>query len=82
MAYRTERIELERVQESEMIHNAAGQVWFNGQAIGWIGSAAHHYELGPIATAVINRKAVPDGPVRVPTRHDYVNASVQDVVIP
>ena len=31
MAYRTERIELERVQESEMIHNAAGQVWFNGQ---------------------------------------------------
>ena len=33
MAYRTERIELERVQESEMIHNAAGQVWFNGQ---WI----------------------------------------------
>jgi folate-binding Fe-S cluster repair protein YgfZ len=58
------------------------QVWFNGQAIGWIGSAAHHYELGPIATAVINRKAVPDGPVRVPTRHDYVNASVQDVVIP
>ena len=33
MAYRTERVELERVQESEMIHNAAGQVWFNGQ---WI----------------------------------------------
>ena len=33
MAYRTERVELERVQESEMKHNAAGQVWFNGQ---WI----------------------------------------------
>ena len=33
MAYRTERVELERVQESEMIHNAAGQVWFNNQ---WI----------------------------------------------
>ena len=31
MAYRTERVELERVQESEMKHNAAGQVWFNNQ---------------------------------------------------
>ena len=31
MTYRTERIELERVQEHEMLHNAAGQVWFNGQ---------------------------------------------------
>ena len=33
MAYRTERVELERVQEHEMIHNDKGQVWFNGQ---WI----------------------------------------------
>ena len=33
MAYRTERIELERVQEHEMLHNDKGQVWFNGQ---WI----------------------------------------------
>jgi len=33
MAYRTERVELERVDETQMIHNAAGQIWFNGQ---WI----------------------------------------------
>jgi hypothetical protein len=33
MAYRTERVELERVDETQMIHNAAGQVWFNNQ---WI----------------------------------------------
>ena len=33
MTYRTERIELERVQEHEMLHNDKGQVWFNGQ---WI----------------------------------------------
>ena len=33
MAYRTERVELERVQESEMLHNDKGQVWFNNQ---WI----------------------------------------------
>ena len=31
MAYRTERVELERVQEHEMIHNDKGQVWFNNQ---------------------------------------------------
>ena len=31
MAYRTERVELERVQESEMKHNDKGQVWFNNQ---------------------------------------------------
>lgn len=58
------------------------QVWFNGQPIGFIGSAAQHYELGPIATAVINRKVEPDGPVRVPTRHNYINATVQNVVTP
>jgi hypothetical protein len=33
MAYRTERVELERVDETQMITNAAGQVWFNNQ---WI----------------------------------------------
>jgi hypothetical protein len=33
MTYRTERIELERVQEFELKHNDKGQVWFNGQ---WI----------------------------------------------
>lgn len=33
MAYRTERVELERVQETQMITNAAGQIWFNNQ---WI----------------------------------------------
>ena len=33
MAYRTERVELERVQEHEMLHNDKGQVWFNNQ---WI----------------------------------------------
>ena len=31
MAYRTERVELERVQEHEMMHNEKGQVWFNNQ---------------------------------------------------
>lgn len=31
MAYRTDRVELERVDETQMITNAAGQVWFNGQ---------------------------------------------------
>ena len=57
-------------------------MWFNGQPIGFIGSAAHHYELGPIATAVINRKVQPDGPVRVPTLHNYINATVENVVTP
>ena len=33
MTYRTERIELERVQEHELKHNDKGQVWFNNQ---WI----------------------------------------------
>ena len=31
MAYRTDRVELERVDETQMITNAAGQVWFNNQ---------------------------------------------------
>lgn len=66
----------------ETLPHHEDQVWLDGKAIGWIGSAAHHYELGPIATAVINRKAAPTGPVRVPTRQNYVNASVEDVVQP
>lgn len=47
--------------------------------VGWVGSAARHYELGPIATAVLKRTVAPDAPLIV--RSDVDIAATQEVVI-
>jgi folate-binding Fe-S cluster repair protein YgfZ len=40
---------------------AAGTpVEFSGRVVGFIGTAAHHHELGPIALAVLKRTLGPD----------------------
>lgn len=47
--------------------------------VGWIGSAARHYELGPIATAVLKRAVAPDATLVVRSEVDI--AASQEVVI-
>jgi len=47
--------------------------------VGWVGSAARHYELGPIATAVVKRTLPVDAPILV--RSDIDIAASQEVVI-
>lgn len=49
--------------------------------IGWIGSAARHYELGPIATAVVKRSIDPAVDLVVRTSAGDVVASQEPVVL-
>jgi folate-binding protein YgfZ len=52
-------------------------VLLDGSAIGFVGSAARHYELGPVALAVVKRTA----PVTATLQAAGISAS-QEVVVP
>jgi folate-binding protein YgfZ len=45
--------------ESDVLPSAGAPVELNGRTVGFLGTALHHYELGPIALAVIKR-SLPD----------------------
>jgi folate-binding Fe-S cluster repair protein YgfZ len=53
----------------------------DGKDIGWVASAAQHYEEGPIATAVIKRSLSPDLEVEVSIGEDTVRATQTPVVL-
>jgi folate-binding Fe-S cluster repair protein YgfZ len=46
--------------ESDALPTPGTPVDFDGRAVGFLGTAVHHFELGAIALAVIKR-SVPDG---------------------
>ena len=46
--------------DSEVLPAAGTPVEFSGRVVGFIGTAAHHHELGPIALAVLKRTLGPD----------------------
>ena len=52
-----------------------------GKEIGFIGTAARHYELGPIATAIVKRSTPVDAPVVVRTAQGEVAATQETVVV-
>lgn len=52
-----------------------------GKDVGWIASAAQHYEEGPIATAVIKRSLSPDLDVDVVIGEDVVRARQTAIVL-
>jgi folate-binding protein YgfZ len=56
-------------------------VIFGGKTVGQVTSAAHHWELGPIALAVIKRGTDPTAELRVRTRGVEI-AAIQDVIVP
>lgn len=64
----------------EVLPRHGDPVALDGREIGWIASAAQHHELGPIATAVVGRKAPSSGTVQVQAGAGVVNASIEDVV--
>lgn len=49
--------------------------------IGWVGSAARHYELGPIATAVIKRSVDPSAELTIRSAHGDLIAAQEPVVL-
>ena len=56
-------------------------VRIDGRDVGWIGTAAWHYEQGPIATAVVKRSAPPDAAAQVVTSTGTVPATQVPVVL-
>ena len=49
--------------------------------VGWIGSAARHFELGPIATAVLKRTVPIDATLVVRCAGDIDVAAAQEVIV-
>jgi hypothetical protein len=46
--------------ESDELPAPGTPVELDGRAVGFLGTAVHHYELGPIALAVIKRSIAED----------------------
>lgn len=57
-------------------------VLVDGRETGWVGTAAWHHELGPIATAVLKRTTPVDVPLVVRASAGEVAASAETVVRP
>ena len=51
--------------DSDELPSAGTPVDFSGRAVGFVGTALHHYELGPIALAVIKRSIPEDATLSV-----------------
>ena len=73
------RLHLDGSEESLPAHGDAVDV--DGRTAGWIGTAAWHYELGPIATAVVKRTTPVDAPLIVRTASGVDLAATADVVV-
>jgi folate-binding protein YgfZ len=54
----------------------------DGREVGWVGTAAWHHELGPIATAVVKRSTPVAAPAAVRTADGEVAATQETVVLP
>ncbi len=67
---------------SARIPGHADEVLAGSRVVGWVGSVAQHYELGPVATVVIKRSVDSGAALTVRTADGEVAASQQVVVEP
>ncbi len=51
--------------ESDTLPEPGTPVELGGRAVGFLGTALHHYELGPIALVVVKRNVAPDADLQV-----------------
>lgn len=75
-------LHLDGSAESLPVHGAG--VFVGDRQVGWVGTAARHFELGPIATAVVKRNTSDDAAVLVEAPEPGANriaATVQPVVL-
>lgn len=56
-------------------------VRWNGKDVGWVGTGAQHFELGPIATVIIKRSVPIEAELEVVTDDGVMRASQTPVVI-
>ena len=57
------------------------EVVVDGKAVGWIGTAAWHYEEGPISTAIVKRNTPENLPALVRSADGDIAATMQTVVL-
>lgn len=67
---------------AELLPVHGDAVLLDGKQVGWIGSAARHYELGPIATAVLKRNVPVEAELLVVCADGNLSASQEVVVTP
>jgi folate-binding protein YgfZ len=72
-------LHLDGSDETMPEHGSA--VLVDGRETGWVGTAAWHHELGPIATAVLKRNTPADVPLVVRAPGGDVAASAEPVVL-
>jgi folate-binding protein YgfZ len=76
------RLVMLHLDGSESVLPAHGDpVEFDGKVVGTVTSAARHYELGPIALAVVKRNTDPDAVLTVTSGNTRITAS-QEVIVP
>ena len=65
---------------AEIAPKHCDRVFWNDKEIGWVGTGARHYELGPVATAILKRNVPADADLLIRTAEGDVSAS-QEVVV-
>ncbi len=65
---------------AEIVPRHCDRVFYQDKEIGWIGTGARHYELGPVATAILKRNVPVDAELIIRTAEGDVSAS-QEVVV-
>ena len=77
------RLALLHLDGSEQTLPAHGDdVLVDGKVVGWVGTAAWHYEDGPVATAIIRRNTPQGVDAVVRSADGDVAASIETVVLP
>jgi folate-binding protein YgfZ len=66
----------------ERLPTHGDDVMVDGKVVGFVGTAARHFELGPVATGVIKRGVAVDAPIVVRTADGDVAATQEVVVAP
>ena len=67
---------------AEVLPDHGDRVSLGDREVGWVGSAARHYELGPIATAVLKRTVPVDATLSVRSGEIDIAASQEAIVTP
>lgn len=65
---------------AEIAPQHCDRVFYQEKEIGWVGTGARHYELGPVATAILKRNVPVDATLIIRTAEGEVSAS-QEVVV-
>lgn len=76
------RLALAHLDGSEEVLPTHGDpVFLDGVEVGWVGAAARHYELGPIATVVVKRSVPDNATITVHHGDAHIAGALEPVVV-